>query len=452
VDLHPGDVVRDKYRVERVLGAGAMGMVVAATHLKLGVTVAIKLLRSELKATPRVVERFMREARAASRLRGDNAVRILDVDETDDSRPFIVMEYLEGEDLFRVLKKKGGPLSFAEAVEYLLQACAGIAEAHRKGIVHRDLKPANLFLTRRADGSPLIKLLDLGISKVLVEDEEAHQLTGPTSVLGSPSYMSPEQLRNAAGVDARSDIWSLGVVLYQLLTGRLPFSATNSAALAAHIAADPPKPLDLEGPAKMAVPIILRCLEKQPDDRYGDVAELAEALAQCASGGAEHAQHVRQILDEKSEEQPSAAALASPNEASRAKRGEAPPRAAVPREVALSTEDPFAVLAAATGSWPGRKRPWVYLVPLLIPVILVLSWMAGRHRAVVKSPEPSPVKVEAKAPPPPAPPPTETEAKPAPAPLPSLSAPPVEPARKRASRPRVQESAPERNPMDIEFK
>jgi serine/threonine-protein kinase len=247
--------------------------------------------------------------------------------------------------------------------------------------------------------------------------------------------MSPEQLRNAAGVDARSDIWSLGVVLYQLLTGRLPFSATNSAALAAHIAADPPKPLDLEGPANLAAPIILRCLEKQPDDRYGDVAELAEALAQCATSGAEHAQHVRQVLDEKSEEQPNAAAEAS------------------------APEDPFAVLAAATGSWSGRKRQWVYLVPLLIPVILVLSWMAG-HRVAVRSPErsagPSPLKVEAKAPPPSAPPPPlappPTETKTARAPLPSLWAPPVEPARKRVSRPRVQESAPERNPMDIEFK
>jgi serine/threonine-protein kinase len=400
IRIAPGDLLCDKYRVERVLGSGGMGVVVSATHVKLGQMVAIKLLRDELKGTPRLVGRFMREARAASRLRGENAVRILDVDESE-GRPLIVMEYLEGED------------------------------SH--SIIHRDLKPANLFLTTRADGAPLVKLLDLGISKVLVEDESVHQLTGPTSMLGSPSYMSPEQLRNPAGVDVRSDIWSLGVVLYQLLTKRLPFSATNSAALAAHIAADPPKSPDLEGPAKMAEPIILRCLEKRPEDRYADVAELAEALAPCVARGAEQAQRVRKILEETNEETNDADA-----------------------KTPAPAEDPFLALAAATGSWPARKSRWVYWVPLLIPLLLYLSWVAGhRHRAAPVL-APPPATVERKE----APVPVATEIKTEPAAVPAAAepispptpAPPSEPARKRVSKPRPADTASERHPMDIQFK
>jgi serine/threonine-protein kinase len=439
--VQAGDLLREKYRVERILGTGAMGVVVAATHVKLGQTVAIKLLRNELKGTQRVVQRFMREARAASRLSGDNAVRILDVDETD-GRPFIVMEFLDGEDLSHRLGERG-PLPYDEATEYLLQACEGIAEAHKKGIVHRDLKPANLFLTARADGSPLIKILDLGISKVLVEDEHSHQLTGPSSVLGSPSYMSPEQLRNPTEVDARSDIWSLGVVLYQLLTKRLPFSATNSAALAAHIAADPPKRPDLEGPAKMLEPIMKRCLEKRPDDRYRDVAELAEALAPLLPRGAEQAARVRRILDETNQDEPSPAGAVAP-----------------------PAGDPFAALAEATGSWPARKHHLVYLVPLLIPVLLLLSWIAGRHRHAVapaRPVEPPRATVEQIAPPPVVvtPLPARPRADEAPAAAPSSPPPrevvvvrptPAAPTRRRATRPRVPEAAPEKNPMDIDFK
>ncbi len=283
VHLRPGEVLRGKYRVEKLLGSGGMGTVVLATHLRLAQPVALKFLRSDRERRPDVLARFVREARAAARLRGEHAVRILDVDDSDGGDPFIVMEFLQGIDLEQYLLKQG-PLAVQEAVDLLLQACAGIAEAHALGMVHRDLKPANLFLTD-AHGGSIVKLLDFGIAKALVaEPSEALFITEPTSTMGSPAYMSPEQLRNPAEVDARSDIWSLGVVLYQLLCSALPFEATNTAALAARIVADPPQPLLLKRsdvPAALEQ-VIFRCLEKPPQNRYQNVVTFAEALAPFA--------------------------------------------------------------------------------------------------------------------------------------------------------------------------
>ncbi len=285
--LEQGEVLRNKYRVERVLGSGGMGTVVLATHLKMMQLVAIKLLLPETRDMPDVVLRFAREARAASRLKSAHAVRILDVDESESGEPFIVMEFLEGTDLHQHVEK-AGPLPIQTAVTYVLQACEGLAEAHAAGIIHRDLKPANLFLTTGADGAPLVKILDFGISKAIEgEGTGEHLITAPASVMGSPSYMSPEQIKNAASVDVRTDIWSLGVVLHQLLTGALPFRATNIASLAARITVDPPEPvrtLRADTPPDLER-VILRCMEKDPAARFADVTELARALGPFAPAG-----------------------------------------------------------------------------------------------------------------------------------------------------------------------
>ena len=248
-----------------------MGIVVAATHLELGHRVAIKLLQDEVAASPMAVERFLREARAVVQLRTEHVCRVLDVGRLDTGAPYIVMELLDGSDLGRVVAKQ--PLPVATAVEYVLQACVALAEAHAAGIVHRDLKPANLFVTRRPDGSVLIKVLDFGIAKALTETGVL--LTHSHSVLGSPGYISPEQLHSARDVDVRTDIWALGVTLYQLITARLPFYRENATEMAVRIATDEPDPIAVDPALRAAV---LRCLAKEPGERYPDVAALAADL------------------------------------------------------------------------------------------------------------------------------------------------------------------------------
>lgn len=287
-----GSTVGGRYRIERALAEGGMGRVFAGQHLGLGEPVAIKLLKVE-RASPRDIARFEREARAAARIRGENVVRVLDVG-FEEGRPYIVMELVDGVDLATHLKAHG-PVEPALAVAYVLQACEALAEAHRLEVVHRDLKPSNLLLTRRPDGSPLIKVSDFGIAKV---EGPATSLTETRDVLGSPKYMSPEQVREAHDVDVRSDVWSLGVTLYELLSDALPFDAFTAAGIIARIASDPPAPLD-DGPAldPALVAVVFRCLEKDRERRYRDVAELARALAPFSGvGGAASAERVEKIL------------------------------------------------------------------------------------------------------------------------------------------------------------
>ena len=208
--VSPGDVLAGKYRVERVLGVGGMGVVVAARHLQLDERVALKFLREKVIDEPEIVVRFLREARAVAKLRSDHVVRVRDVGNLENGAPYIVMELLEGETLKERVKRDGA-LPREQAVDYLLQACSAIAEAHSHGIVHRDIKPTNLFLTFRPDGRALVKVFDFGISKQLpthADPDAELGMTATTSMLGSPLYMSPEQMVSARNVDARTDIWS----------------------------------------------------------------------------------------------------------------------------------------------------------------------------------------------------------------------------------------------------
>ncbi len=275
-----GEVLAGKYRIERVLGQGGMGVVVAAMHLQLNQRVAIKLLLQG--ATPEVVERFLREARAAVRLKCQHVARVIDVGALPNGAPYMVMEYLEGSDLSQVVRATGA-LGVHDAVEYLLHACEAIGEAHSAGIIHRDLKPANLFLTRAADGSSTVKVLDFGISKTAEsgsEEEPAMSLTKTSAVLGSPLYMSPEQMKSARSADARSDIWSLGAILYELLTGGVPFNAMTFTELVLMVNMDAPRSIaairnDVAPGLEAAV---LKCLEKRPENRFANVAELAWAI------------------------------------------------------------------------------------------------------------------------------------------------------------------------------
>lgn len=279
--LEPGSVVAGKFRIERVLGEGGMGIVLAAHHLHLGRMVAIKLLKPDALAHKDIVARFANEARSASRIQSEHVARVLDVGALDTGEPYMVMEYLEGCDLSKYVRQRG-PLKIDEAIDYLLQAGEALAEAHVAGIVHRDLKPANLYLTRRADGSNCVKVLDFGISKAaLSPDQPSSQgMTQTSSVLGTPGYMAPEQLRSSKHVDARTDIWSLGVILHELLTGRLAFQGSTVPEIYAAILASPPDPLRSVRPdaPPQVEAIILRCLEKDPARRFANVGELAGAM------------------------------------------------------------------------------------------------------------------------------------------------------------------------------
>jgi serine/threonine-protein kinase len=275
-----GDVVAGKYTIERVLGSGGMGVVVAARHMQLGQRVAIKFMRGEAAHDANAVERFLREARASVALTSEHVAKVLDVGTLDGGSPYMVIEYLAGVDLAQVIQRDG-PLPVEEAVGYLVQACEAVAEAHVLGIVHRDLKPANLFATRRMDGTTLIKVLDFGISKAAaVTGDLGASLTMSGMVMGSPGYMSPEQVRSAKGVDARSDIWSLGVILYELLAGRCPFIGETLGDTLAKIVSEAPPLVSSRRPElpQGLVAIVHGCLERNLGARIQNVDDLVSKL------------------------------------------------------------------------------------------------------------------------------------------------------------------------------
>jgi serine/threonine protein kinase len=297
-----GDVIGGKYEIERALGEGGMCVVMAAKHLQLEERVAIKLLRPEFGENEEVIERFMREGRAAIRIRNDHVVRVHDVDVLPSGTPYLVMEHLEGSDLDALILAHG-PSPVALAVDYVLQAAEAIAEAHSLEIVHRDLKPANLFLTKRADGSPWIKVLDFGISRMAPQNAAPREvrLTGRMAVMGSPNYMSPEQLRSTRDVDHRTDIWALGTILHELISGKPAFDGPSVTAVCAKIMDAVPASLIAlrpEVPPGLAA-IVLRCLKKRAEERFASMGELAVALADFASpAGKTSAQHIVGILSE----------------------------------------------------------------------------------------------------------------------------------------------------------
>ncbi len=283
----PGDVLAGKYRIERLLGQGGMGAVFAAHHEILSERVALKFLLSDIAANQEAVGRFLNEARAAAKIKSQHVCRIMDAEVTSDGLPFMVLEYLEGQDLAQVLESRG-PLPFHEAVDYVLQALEPVHQAHNLGIVHRDLKPANLFLCQQPDGSPLVKVLDFGISKAQNPLGEAANgsLTSTKAMLGSPLYMSPEQLRSSKRVTAVSDVWSLGVILYELLTGAVPYGGDTLGELFANILEEEPVAITLRAPQVPAAleAVVMQCLKKKDSERMPSVAELAAALIPFGTG------------------------------------------------------------------------------------------------------------------------------------------------------------------------
>ena len=280
-----GDVIAGKYALERIIGQGGMGAVFAARHVKLGHAVAIKVMLAD-RQNEEAARRFMNEGRASAHIQNEHVVRIFDIDE-EHGYAYMVLELLQGEDLAQVLEAQGR-LAAHVAVGYVIQALDGVRQAHALGIVHRDLKPSNLFLARSQNGNVVVKVLDFGISKARGAsslDMAPHQQTSTAAMLGSPLYMSPEQLRSSKNVDARADIWAMGVILYELLTGQVPFEGETLGALFSAI-------LETDAPRVSArvhdVPagldaIVTRCLQRRPDDRFASAAELEEQLAPFAT-------------------------------------------------------------------------------------------------------------------------------------------------------------------------
>jgi eukaryotic-like serine/threonine-protein kinase len=304
----PGTVLLDKYRIVRELGVGGMGVVLCAEHVALGTRVAMKFLLPEFAILPDAAQRFVREARAATRIRSEHVARVIDVGTLPGALaglpsprgpdgeavaeaggppgvPFIVMEYLEGVDLGRHLKS-GTKLSIHEALDFVIQAAEALAHAHAAGVIHRDVKPANLFLSRTSDGSPHVKMLDFGIAKVVEETAQHNlELTKTRAVMGSALYMSLEQMRSTKTVDYRTDIYSLGITLYELLTHTHPFMAESFSELCVKVSLDPPDPISRHRPdvTDELAEVIARAYARYPDDRYPTVAAFAAALAPFAA-------------------------------------------------------------------------------------------------------------------------------------------------------------------------
>ncbi|HEX4448657.1 MAG TPA: serine/threonine-protein kinase [Polyangiaceae bacterium] len=296
--LEIGAIVNGKYRINSILGRGSMGVVTECEHIELRERVALKFLLTRGNVAGEDFRvRFMREAQLSAKLKGLHIARVVDVGVWLESLPYMVMEYLEGTDLAHVLRA-AGRLPADLALEYTVQICEGVAEAHALGVVHRDLKPSNVFVTQQADGSDLIKILDFGVSKWDVPDRDAGEGTQAGLILGSPKYMAPEQMFTASKVDARADIWSIGAVLYQMITGRPPYDFPTFAQTFAELASDRPPPgvcalapevsPELEG-------VILQCFQRTPDKRVQSVAELAGALLEAV--GSPHAAATRARIE-----------------------------------------------------------------------------------------------------------------------------------------------------------
>jgi serine/threonine-protein kinase len=373
--LQVGDILAGKYRVDRLLGEGGMGLVVEAYHQLLDQRVAVKLLYRDV-ANAEAESRLLMEARATARLQSEHVARVFDVDVGKDGLPFIVMELLEGGDLCQLADARGALPPWL-VVDYVLQTLEGLAHAHACGIIHRDLKPSNLFLTTRPDGSEIIKILDFGISKSSGGEVDRHtqQLTGGRTMLGSPPYMSPEQVRSPKTVDVRTDIWALGICMYELLTNSMPFGGTELQETFAQILEKSPAPIHtlVAGVPEGLEAIVMRCLAKDRDERFIDVAELAAALAPYGSGAwTSHVERVQATLARGAVEE--AAISARSRGGARSSERIALPSSPSRRVDSIQPEFGTASTVARRFTVFDSKRTWLVagmMAPAIVGIVLI---------------------------------------------------------------------------------
>jgi serine/threonine protein kinase len=280
-----GQTLAEKYRIEELINEGGMGAVYRATHVLMDKTVAIKVLHPALAADDKIVARFSREARAASRISHPHALSVTDFGESENGVVFLVMEYLKGETLKEVIRNEG-PLPLPRVVEIIRQVCGALEAAHAEGVVHRDLKSDNIMLID-VGGGDWAKVLDFGIAKIKEKVGQDPALTAPNLIIGTPQYMSPEQCSQAAEIDSRSDIYSLGVILYEMLVGHVPFTGESpTAIMMKHLQEPPPSALEERKDLPASVGrVVMRAMAKRPEDRFQTVSELAEELSAAADEG-----------------------------------------------------------------------------------------------------------------------------------------------------------------------
>lgn len=277
--IEPSEIVGDRFRVGPIIGRGGMSVVYEATHIQLGQHVAVKVLGTLQSARRGAFERALIEAQATARMTSEHVVRVFDVGTTKAGHAYVVMEKLVGNDLAQEIRK-GIPSPVGDAVKIVLQVCHALAEAHAAGIVHRDVKPSNLFLAMQPDKTVVVKVLDFGLARADSSVAKASGASTMPRMAGSPGYASPEQLGTASDVDARADVWGLGIVLYELITGRRPFEAVNltDGLIAASTLPMPPMK-SVHGPVPPAFEaIVRRCLEKDRENRFGSIMDLADAI------------------------------------------------------------------------------------------------------------------------------------------------------------------------------
>lgn len=364
----PGIEIEGRFRIEREIGRGGMGVVYAAEHLSMHRRVALKVLNDEAGGDEESISRFIRETKVAAKLASPHAVRVYDVGRLATGAPYMVMELLDGRDLERVLADEG-PIDVARAIEWMLQACDAIGEAHAAGIVHRDIKLTNLFLADLPP-EPIVKVLDFGLAKGFAGGMGDGSLTRPGAFMGTPSYMSPEQLLSAKDVDARTDVWAFGVALYRLLTQSYPFEATNLAALCARIAGgEPPPPPSARraGVPRAIDDVVQRCLARSADARYPDAHALAAALAASL----------------RFQEQTTVRAASRPAEAASSTLPIAARPVPAPAPAVAAPDAPRASPSLAPAPAEARSRPvWPYVVLAAVASgAAVAAVFAGSRRA-----------------------------------------------------------------------
>jgi len=362
--VRPGQIIGGRYRVEEVIGAGTMGFVVSAWHLELDQRVALKVLNPDVFERTEALMRFRREVRAAARIKSEHVARVIDVGALESGDPYMVMELLRGNNLEEELHRRG-VLPVTEAVAYVLEAVEALAEAHAAGFVHRDLKPANLFVARRADRSRLVKVLDFGISKSPTDSQASDMsLTKTGVIIGSPLYMSPEQMRSTKDADQRSDVWSLGAILFQLVTGRPPYQGETIPELCAQLFSEdapPPSRLRQDIPAGLDA-VLARALARDPNQRFQNVAELGEALAPFAPAARVHAERARRVLTGGDADHPNSV-WPGPNDG------------AAPTIEAVAVVQP-----ARTGSGPSSSRRKLWVVVAAAAVLGVVTFLFQTQR------------------------------------------------------------------------
>lgn len=384
-----GSVVAGKYRIEGVLGRGGMGVVASGRQLELDRAVAIKFLKRELALDARPLQRFAREARLIAKMRSEHVVRVFDIGR-ENGVPYIVMEHLNGCDLAREIAR--GPLSVERAVELVLHACEALGEAHSLGIIHRDVKPSNLFLAEGFGGRRTLKVLDFGISKWLlpVSDSDTPLVTTDAGAVGTPAFASPEQLTRPEAIDGRTDVWALGVVLYQALSGKLPFTADTIPALYSQIIGKAPAPFpnEREVPAAL-VAVIMRCLSRSPEDRFPNMLELARALLPYAPP------HAKQIVDSLATLPPPAPEEGRAGGASEA--GLSP--LATTLELGSHSTPDATVASRLVETPPPRRGPWGPLLVIVAVAAAAVVTLRPRSQDTSPTPKESAVTSAAESPP-----------------------------------------------------